>query len=132
MSRSIHVTRACVRVRSLLNPSLRRHVVCAVRKEDLEPDWQDFFDSLDSDDLGLEGLFDEQPPTKPEQQRLGSCYGCGVELQMKDPAHPGFIEGKSYAQKKKHKQHHSVLCARHVAAYYSAVCSLTAALPCDK
>lgn len=116
MSRAIHVPRACRGVRSLLNPSLRRHAVCAARKEDLEPDWQDFFDSIDSDDLGLEGLFDEQPPPKAEQLRLGSCYGCGVELQMKDPAHPGFVEERLYDQKKQHKQHHSILCVRHVAA----------------
>lgn len=113
MSRIVHVPRACIRLRSLLNPPLRRHA-CTAHKEDLEPNWQDFFDSIDSDDLGIEGIFDEQPPSKAEQRSAGSCYGCGAELQVTDPTHPGFVEESIYAHKKKHKQQKTILCARHV------------------
>lgn len=111
MSRAVHVS--YLRGRSQLLER-RRHTICAARKEHLEPDWQDFFDSLDSDDLGLEGLFEERAHQMAEQPKpLGSCYGCGVQLQMQDPAYPGFVDECAYAQRKKHRHENTLLCARY-------------------
>eukprot|EP00892_Ulva_mutabilis_P003852 jgi/Ulvmu1/1839/UM119_0058.1 len=110
MARVVHVSY----LTSRSHYSLRRRVpACATRNEDLEPDWQKIFDSLDSDDLGLEGLFDERPNSAALQLKpVGSCYGCGVQLQFQDPAHPGFVDEGEYTKKQKHKQQHTILCAR--------------------
>lgn len=42
----------------------------------------------------------------------GSCYGCGVRLQLIDPAAPGFVAAAKHAEKAAHRQLGQLLCSR--------------------
>jgi hypothetical protein len=75
-------------------------------------DWKEFFDSLDSDDLGLPGFVMDQKRKRMSHQ-LGNCYGCGVLLQRQHPSAPGYVDKETFEAKSRHKQRNSILCSRY-------------------
>ena len=42
----------------------------------------------------------------------GSCYGCGVRLQLIDPAAPGYVDAAKHAEKAERRQLGLLLCSR--------------------
>lgn len=90
-------------------PSVRLQHCAAIPSDGEDAlDWN--FDSLDSDDLALPGF--AVPKSQERAERLGNCYGCGVELQTESARTPGFVTKDTAEVKSRHGQRNSILCSR--------------------
>jgi hypothetical protein len=92
-----------------------RHIVrCKARDEELA-EWDKFFESNDlGADQSIKHLLNQRARRKKEEEPpvSGSCYGCGVTLQIANPDGLGYVHPNVYWRKREHKQQSSMLCAR--------------------